>query len=215
MRTKALLVAAVLAAGLATSMAQNVYSLNVVGYYNVTIPANGGLQMIVNQLDTPDNTLAGLIKDVPDGTQFFKWTGSTFAGSLYEDPGGGGEWSQDFPMAPGEGGFIKNNSGTPLTITFVGEVKQGELVNPIPAGYSLLGSIVPQAGAISSVLGMPAADGDQIFKWTGTTYDGYLYEDPGEGGEWSPAEPTANVGEGFFSRKNVAVDWVRNFSVPQ
>jgi hypothetical protein len=38
MRTKTLLVAAVLAAGLATSMAQNVYSLNVVGYYNVTIP---------------------------------------------------------------------------------------------------------------------------------------------------------------------------------
>jgi len=203
------------AAGLATSMAQNVYSLNVVGYYNVTIPANGGLQMIVNQLDTPDNTLVSLVKDVPDGTQFFKWTGSAFALSLYEDLGDGGEWSTDFSMAPGEGGFIKNNSGTPLTITFVGEVKQGELVNPIPAGYSLLGSIVPQAGGVSSNLEMPAADGDQLFKWTGTAYDTYLYEDLGEGGEWGPAEPTVNVGEGFFIRKNVAVDWVRNFAVPK
>jgi hypothetical protein len=196
-------------------MAQNVYSLNVVGYYNVTVPAGGGLKMVVNQLDTTNNTLKALIKNVPDGTQFFKWTGATYAGSLYEDPGGGGEWSADFDLTPGEGGFIKNNSASALTITFVGEVKQGNLTNAVPAGYNIEGSIVPQAGTLGTVLGMPAADGDQVFKWTGATYTGYLYEDPGGGGAWSPSEPSVDVGEGFFSRKNAAVNWVRNFTVPQ
>jgi len=215
MRTKALLGAAILAAGLATSMAQNVYSLNVVGYYNVTVPAGGGLKMVVNQLDTTNNTLAALIKNVPDGTQFFKWTGSTYDGALYEDPGTGGEWSKSFDLPPGDGGFLKNNSGTALTITFVGEVKQGNLTNAVPAGYNIEGSIVPQAGKLSTDLKLPAADGDQVFKWTGGTYAGYLYEDPGTGGEWSPSEPTADVGEGFFSRKNAAINWVRNFTVPQ
>jgi hypothetical protein len=169
--------------------------------------------MVVNQLDTTNNTLASLIKDVPDGTQFFKWSGTTFLGSLYEDPGGGGEWSADFALEPGEGGFIKNNSGSDVTITFVGEVKQGNLVNPVPANYNIEGSIVPQAGALSTALGFPAADGDQVFKWNGTTYAGYLYEDPGGGGEWSPSEPAVEVGEGFFSRKSAAVDWTRDFTV--
>ena len=40
MRTKALLGLAALAVGLSTSVAQNVYSLNVVGYVNVSLQPN-------------------------------------------------------------------------------------------------------------------------------------------------------------------------------
>ena len=67
MRTKVLLCAAALAASLASSMAQNVYSLNVVGYYNVTIPQNG-LYMIANQLNTTNNTLDNVFANVADGS---------------------------------------------------------------------------------------------------------------------------------------------------
>jgi hypothetical protein len=215
MRTKALILAAAFtAAGIASYAQSNVYSVNVVGYYNVTVPANGGLKMLGVQLSSTNTTLATLISTVPDGTQFFKWQGTTFAGSLFEDLGGGGEWSADFPLVPGEGGFIKNNSGSPLTITIVGEVVQGSSTNPVPAGYNIEASIIPQSGGITSVLGMPAADGDQVFRWNGASYDGYLSEDLGGGPEWSPSEPAPDVGEAFFSRKNAGVDWVRNFSVP-
>jgi hypothetical protein len=71
MRTKTLVCAAALAAGLATSaLAQsNVYSLNVVGYYNVTVPANTFV-LVGNQLNTTNNTLPGIIPAPPPGSQF-------------------------------------------------------------------------------------------------------------------------------------------------
>ena len=51
MRTKTILTAAaLLAAGALTSMAQsNVFSLNVVGYYNLSL--TNGFQLVANQLD--------------------------------------------------------------------------------------------------------------------------------------------------------------------
>src|ERR1035437_6379563 len=84
MRTKVLLCAAALAASLASSMAQNVYSLNVVGCYNVTIPANG-LYMIANQLNTTNNSLAGLsaLQNVADGSFLYKYAGG-YAAYTYD-----------------------------------------------------------------------------------------------------------------------------------
>src|SRR6267142_1053774 len=75
MRTKTLL-AAVLAAGVAASaVAQsNVYSLNVVGYYNVSMGA-GQKVLLGNQLNTTNNTLAGVIPNPPPLSQFFKFNG--------------------------------------------------------------------------------------------------------------------------------------------
>jgi hypothetical protein len=217
MRTKALLVAAAFAAGLATSMAQNVYSLNVVGYYNITVPANG-FALIANQLNTTNNTLAGLLPSVPDGTAVYKWTGTTFAISTFEedpDRPGAGEWSQNFTLNPGEGAFIKNPSLTsPLTITFVGEVLQGSLTNPIPVGFSIRSSMVPQAGGVRSVLGLPVADNDTVYRWTGSTYAISTWEEPVPGqGDWSAGEPTVQVGEAFFVRKDAPAQWIRSFTV--
>jgi len=210
MRTKALLVAAAFAAGLATSMAQNVYSLNVVGYYNVTVPANG-FALIANQLNTTNNTLAGLLPSVPEGTVVYKWTGTTFAISTFEE----GEWNQNFTLNLGEGAFIKNPLPTsPLTITFVGDVLQGSLTNPIPVGFSIRSSMVPQAGGVSSVLRLPVANNDTVYRWTGSTYAISTWEEIGPGqGDWSAGEPTVQVGEAFFVRKNAPAQWIRSFTV--
>jgi hypothetical protein len=210
MRTKALLVAAAFAAGLATSLAQNVYSLNVVGYYNITVPANG-FALIANQLNTTNNTLAGLLPSVPEGTVVYKWTGTTFAISTFEE----GEWNQNFTLNPGEGAFIKNPLPTsPLTITFVGDVLQGSLTNPIPVGFSIRSSMVPQAGGVSSVLRLPVANNDTVYRWTGSTYAISTWEEIGPGqGDWSAGEPTVQVGEAFFVRKNAPAQWIRSFTV--
>lgn len=210
MRTKALLVAAAFAAGLATSMAQNVYSLNVVGYYNITVPANG-FALIANQLNTTNNTLAGLLPSVPEGTVVYKWTGTTFAISTFEE----GEWNQNFTLNLGEGAFIKNPLPTsPLTITFVGDVLQGSLTNPIPVGFSIRSSMVPQAGGVSSVLRLPVANNDTVYRWTGSTYAISTWEEIGPGqGDWSAGEPTVQVGEAFFVRKNAPAQWIRSFTV--
>ena len=74
MRTlKALACATALVAGVATSMAQsNVYSLNVVGYYNVPVTANQYV-MIANQLNTTNNTIGSLLPNGPIGANLLKW----------------------------------------------------------------------------------------------------------------------------------------------
>src|SRR5690349_6995431 len=130
MRTKTLLCAAALAAGIATTaVAQsNVYSLNVVGYYNVPAPVNAKI-MIGNQLNTTNNTLAGIIPNPPPLSQFFKYNGG-FSAYNFDDvdlvwlPDGNAS------LAPGEGGFFISSANT--TLTFVGEVRQGSLTNTLP-----------------------------------------------------------------------------------
>jgi hypothetical protein len=214
MRTiKALACAAALAAGIATSMAQsNVYSLNVVGYYNITVPANA-LTIIANQLNTTNNTLAALIPSPAPGSQFFKFTG-TWGGVQFDpDDLTWGDVGGATTLNPGEGGFFKSlNAAT--TLTFVGEVLQGHLANPLPAVNNLgvRSSMVPQAGMITTDLGFPAEGGDQVFKYTGT-WGGYQY-DPDDL-TWG-TEPTFGVGEAFYVKKfttSTATVWTRNFTV--
>ena len=81
---KALVCAAALAAGLASSMAQssNVYSLNVVGYYNVTVPQNQ-FYMIANQLNTTNNTIGSLLAAPQDYTYLYKFAGGSYSGNQF------------------------------------------------------------------------------------------------------------------------------------
>src|SRR5690348_15250407 len=87
MRTKALLcAAALLAAGVATSMAQsNVYSLNVVGYVNVRM--NQGLTMIANPLDAGNNTVSNVFKNVDPNNHYtiLSWDGASFQPNDLDD----------------------------------------------------------------------------------------------------------------------------------
>jgi hypothetical protein len=204
MRTKTLLAAAVLAAGIATSMAQsNVYSLNVVGYVNQVYPANA-FSMIANPLNATNNTVPQIIKGAPVGTIVYKfsagWVGNSWDGSVWFNPAA--------TLNPGEGAFMFVPTGPPYTNTYVGEVLQGSLTNSLPAGFSLIGSKVPQAGGVQTVLGYPAAVGNIVYKWapgfSGSSFDGAV---------WSPGEPVINVAEGFFSSRGASADWVRNFTV--
>jgi len=234
MRIKTLLcLAALTAAGVATSMAQsNVYSLNVVGYVNVTL--GNGDTLIANPLDAGDNSVSNLFTTAfapvagnNNGLTVFTWNGSFFVGNSYDQFGGNfNNPAQLIP--PGSGAFVFNGTGAPVTNTFVGNVKQGLLTNALPAGDSLLGSQVP-IGTNVVALGLTASQADTIFMWNGSFFVSIHNDD--FGGGWidpndsfvGPVDaangPVLHVGQGLFyfnSGNNMPTpSWVINYSVPQ
>lgn len=213
MRTKALYVAAFVAAGLASSMAQNVYSLNVVGYYNVPVAANTWY-LVGNQLSTSNNLLKQVIPVAPDGSQFQKFNAG-YQAFVFDELDG--TWTganvDSATLKPGEGGFFKSPVAT--TVTFVGEVPQGNLTNTLPAGlYVISASQVPQAGT-PTALGIPGEDGDQLQLFR-SGYKAFVYDGLDNAWTGSGAPPTIGVGEAFFYKKastSTQTQWVRNFTV--
>jgi hypothetical protein len=207
MRTKTLLLTAVLsAAGVASSLAQ-VYSVNAVGYVNVTLTA--GLSLICNPLKvTAGNDLNHVLTGVPDGTTVYTYD-TTFHASSYV--AALSTWVPNATIAPGQGFFISLTAGQ--TVTFVGDVPQGADSNiSVSNGLSLIGSPVPQSLVLDQ-MAFPAESGDTVFFLRGTP-KAYVTASflPGVG--WIPAaNATPGVGEGFWSSKQNAGTWTRNFSV--
>jgi hypothetical protein len=212
MRTKALLLsAALLAAGLTTSTAQSVYSVNAVGYVNLSLGAN--FSLIANPLNGPtNNNLSTVLPQLPDGAQILTWNASLQRfndANAYFDGFG---WVPDGPLPPGTGAFIFLPSAA--TVTFVGEVPQGNLTNSLSPNFNLVSHIVPQTIGVTAA-GLVAADGDQILFWDAANQrfqDAFVYFD---GFGWTPSEPTPGVAQGFFYLNNTAAvnNWGRTFSV--
>jgi hypothetical protein len=210
-----------LAAGLASSMAQPVYSLNVVGYYNIQCTANTWY-LIGNQLKTTNDVLSVVIPSAPDGSSFQKFSGgySAYTFDTLEDPPawvGGPPDANAQTLAPGEGGFFKSPVDT--TLTFVGEVPQGSLTNTLPIGlFVIRASAVPQAGTPDE-LGIPGEDGDGLQLYRGG-YSAFTFDTLEDPPAWvgAGAPPTIGVGEAFFYRKaptSSQSEWVRDFTVPE
>lgn len=205
-------------AGVASSFAQNVYSVNVVGYMTLTL--SNSFSLIANQLDDgAGNVVTNLLggTTIPGGTKIYKfngtsydiltwngvplnrWTPATLAGTM--------------TMAPGEGVFVKNPTApTPITVTFVGEVMQGTLVNPVAAGFDVYSGMVPQDGGIAAVHGFVPQGNDYVYKFNGVTYGVYKYNGAPLN-RWTPSEPQLTVGEAVFMKAVAARDWTRTFTV--
>src|SRR5262249_39499843 len=147
------------AAGLAAASAQ-VYSLNVVGYVNVVIPA--GYSMLNNPLDAGgNNTVVTLFGDGQfgagpmDNNTVFVWNGTGFSSTFLDSFS---TWSDpNVQLNPGRG-FMIQNGNAPFTNTFVGTVLQGTLNNTNIANvgpqYSILGNMVPKAGYLGDPAGL-------------------------------------------------------------
>jgi hypothetical protein len=144
MRTKTLAIAVALGAAATVGSYAQVYSVNAVGYVNVSIPANS-FAMICNPLEagTGNNTVGKLFATAPAGTFIYK-----FINGAYEQANGldeFGEWTnpnQEIP--PGQGIFLKTPAGGAYAITFVGEVPQGAASNKqLVQGFNMTGSVVP------------------------------------------------------------------------
>jgi hypothetical protein len=222
MRTKALLLAAAFAAaGVATSVAQ-VYSVNAVGYVNTTLKP--GFNMVANPLDAgpTGNQLGNLFKNIqgaiPAGYKVFLYDPAIANYKVLE-------WD-DFDLVftpadvaarvldPGNGVFVFNpTASTDLTLTFVGEVKQGTLNNALPRGFSIKANVVPQAGK-PDAFGLPGTTGDKIFRYVPAIRNYNVFEFDDFDNVWNPVLPSMNVGEAWFMyRGSSSGTWTRSFNV--
>jgi len=229
MRTKTLLLtAAVFAAGIGVSMAQ-VYSVNAVGYVNVTV--GPGYNLIANPLNGSNNVIGTVIPIAPDNSSVFVWNKGlqqfNQADTYFNFPPPDNGWydagsnPSTTVLEPGSAFYFVNPSGS-STLTFVGEVPQGNLTNTIVANYGFYSSIVPQSASLTS-MGFPASDNMSVFFFNqaaqqynqAITYFDFPPPDNGwyDSGS-NKVEPTPGVAEGFLLfNPGATANWVRNFSV--
>jgi len=242
MRTKTtVLTAAVLAAGALSSMAQNnVYSLNVVGYINLTIPT--GYSLLANQLvASPDNKIGTVLgTNFETGMQVLKWNPATQGfgqpDSFYDaaDTQTVGEWLDNnfnpstTTISPGEAFFLLNPHGA-TNVTLVGQVTQGTNALPIGNGYSFLSVIPPVTVDLSTngPLALPAGnnEGLQFFTFSNGSYSQpKSYYTPADTqtptGEWldnnfNPTTIIPAIGQGFvfLNGSGAPLTWTNTFSV--
>jgi hypothetical protein len=224
MRTKTLLLTAALAAaGIATSKAQ-VYSVNAVGYVNTSLVP--GYQLVSNPLDNKNgNIIKDLFKNItpsiPNNLKVYKLVGTSFLTATYDDialdfTGAGASATLD-PLK-GEGAFVQVPGAATLTATFVGEVPQGNLSVPLPTGFAIVSSPVPQAGNTTDLkLDAIGQQGDSVYKFDTTTkkYTQARFDDIVGGFTLSNGNPiNFGVGEAFYYFNSKAAKvWTRTFSV--
>jgi hypothetical protein len=236
MRTKTLLLSALLGAlGSVSVHAQNVYSLNAVGYINVTFPTNSYTLLTVPLQASPDNTLNTLLPNTSgaykhaevfqfaNGAYTITETGVSTNAQATGWAGGGA----DVTINPGQAVFFYNPTATPMTATFVGTVLTGPQTNTLIPGYNLVGSIVPASGdlATNSIMEMTNYT-KHDFVYTYDPIAGYSGQDSvvaagngtGYNGQWTDGDPIiANVYDGFWYWNNATTNnlWVENYSVSQ
>jgi hypothetical protein len=174
MRTKTLLIAAAaLAAGILVSSAQT-YSQNVVGYYNVPIPANS-FYVVANQFNVGvsnglNELFAGGLMSDPNfvtNTEAYVWNGSGYLTYYYLSaadaatdalPGagfydGGANYITTI-MPPGSALFIQNLAPGTITATVVGSVAQGTnkiaMAGSAGGAFNMVGSPIPVSTNVAS-----------------------------------------------------------------
>jgi hypothetical protein len=225
MRTKTMLLSALLGTlGSVSLMAQstNVYSLNAVGYINVTVQP--GFNIVSCPLiASPDNTINTVLTN---GTgQFKKWQFWAYspAGGYHEELGTATGWSAGGTntLSPGQAAWLFNPGANPSNITFVGTVPSGSLTNTlIASSFNLVSSILPTSGDLVT---NPLTDlhtqtkKDQVWMYTPTTKS-FAETIATPTGTWSSGDPVqSTVGTGFWYFNAAATNnsWVENFSVGQ
>jgi len=178
MRTKTLLLtAATIVAGFVSAQAQTVYSQNVVGYINITIPANrffflgnqltnAGTGNAINQVLTngpasdPNavtNTVAYIWNNSGgffDTFQFYTAAdadnqfGQNFGNGWYDS--GGNLITKTLDQ--GAGTFIGNPSPSAITLTLVGQVPQGTNFIKVTPGFNTYSVVPPIVTNLDSTL---------------------------------------------------------------
>jgi hypothetical protein len=234
MRTKILICAAALAASLASSMAQNVYSLNVVGYANVTLVGTAGINSYTLVANPLDGTMGGTIPrgnqttnfftGVPGGSTITPWNPATAQyGSpvQYNITKGVGSWTGSLDMPPGVGLMFRNSATTNCVITFVGQVQQGTAMPVTTLGAkqsSMTGSPLPIGGNLTnSIQGLVPSSGDtlSLFNSANNQWANPAQYNVTKGvGSWT-VNTQIGVGQGFLYRNAASTNnaWKVNFTV--
>jgi len=212
MKTKSLLLTALLTAAGSSGLMAQVYSLNIVGYVNQVIPA--GFSIIGCPLvNSPDNKLTTIFANAPENSVVYKWNNAQ--NRYYIDDVFLGSWEGDdlnMTLNPGEAIWFKSPSA--FTNTLVGQVQLSS-TNAVYHGFNIVSSVVPQGGTLDS-LGYVGQEDDVVYQWNNA--QGRYYINDVFLGSWEGdnggAVPTVAVGEGFWVKNSGALhNCVRNFSV--
>lgn len=183
-------------------VANEVHSANIIGYASATLPP--GFSMIANPFDAPSNAIAELFTGWPDGTTLNKFDTRLFR--LIDNAVKHGKWTNPSEkLLPGEGGVFFNPTSDYKSLNFVGDVMQGSLSVPIPAGFSVRSSLVPQRGHLQEDLGFPIGEGDVIHLFDRDQQKYVLF--PFEGGKWENGSPVVDICESFWVEKMEAATW--------
>jgi len=214
MKTKTLLIAAAaLVAGIVSSEAQ-VYSANIVGYVNVTMPA-GQFALVSNPLDDGTNTANDLLASLPNKSTIQIWNSAGNSFTPYSKTASGFTPSNP-SITVGQGFFVKSASN--FTNTFVGNVVPNpggnQTTNGLPAGlFVLVGSTLPVGGTFDDVgtstlnliATLPNKSTIQIWNGAGNAFTPYSKTASG----FTPSNPALSVGQGFFIKSASATNWVQ------
>jgi hypothetical protein len=223
MRTKTLALSALLGVlGSASVMAQNVYSINAVGYVNVTFPANSYTILTDPLIASPDNTLNTVLPNL--NGQYKHGIVYAFSGGTYTvteigvgtaaNASGWETGGADISLNPGTAAFFYNSTSAAMSATFVGTVPQSStpvagpnfvngLTNTLTPGLNLVGSIVPASGDITQGIASFTNENkhDYVYTYDPTNggYSGQLIVTakgaPGSSGydsEWSGGDPVVD-----------------------
>jgi hypothetical protein len=237
MRKTLLIAAAALAAGVISSQAQ-VYSQNVVGYYNQTL-ATGGYNLVAVQFTVGgSNGASEIFPSLPDQTEMLRWdtAHATFIYNYYDTLGGAtapkdswwmgdyGTYTNEPVLVPGTSVFLVVPSNVTNTVTgTVVSTNNASLV----AGYNMTASSLPIGGATTNTLFQLNAIPDQteFMQWNPTTQSyTYNYYDS-LGGATSPAgswwmgdygtytnAPILTVGQGLFIVPPSTYSYIQTFT---
>ena len=231
MRTKTLVLAAVLsAAGIATSLAQAVYSVNIVGYINLTLKP--GLNLITAQLKGTNqnvNTILGSATPVlPADSKLYTWNA---AGQKYDNAqfaGGDNKWydlqtgtESTVTVSPGQAFFIQVAGTADVTLTLVGEVPTFLVAVSVVNGLGFYGDPAPVSQNIATNL-FPIVDNDALYTWNTSLqkWNNALIGVGAAGGSpaaWfdanGPVVFAPAVGQGFAVLHTGAGTWNRTFTI--
>lgn len=182
------------------------YSTNVIGWYDVTLPARQR-RLVANQLASPTApTLANRFASLPTGTTAEKQEGDGWVSARFM----AGAWNADFSVPRGDAVLIYNPQSTATNITFVGEAAPiAKTTRSISPGLRTFAGLAP-LGQTTGDMGIRPSAGDLV----------EIYDDTGDflatrymGGAWNAGSAFLDIGKGGFITGRIVKNWYQEITV--
>jgi hypothetical protein len=172
------------------------YAISIQAGYNlIANQLDHGSNSVFGQLDHGSNCLNVVLPNVPDGCLLFKYDNASATWGQASFSAASNSWTPNLTLNPGEGAFL--HSPTNFTLTFTGTPHVPVLPVNIPSGATyLLSRQTNDIGTYENIVGANPSAGATVYKWNGSNYTSYIFDDVALA--WSPATPTADVGEAIW-----------------
>lgn len=201
----ALLLLAVAHSGL---MGEVMYSPNICGWYQVTVPAKEK-KVIGSQLLGASTQVTDLFGVLDRRSSVVVFMNDTFIATTRHSITG--RWSIDYlAMNPGEAAEVYNGGEADVTLTFVGDVVPSKTFSFLAEQARFACSVIPIALTTPEKMGYTRNKQDLVTKYENASYIGY--EVHRITGLWSSGPPSFEIGEGMMYTLKAASAWTQEAS---